>query len=219
MPTKKNTNTDTTPVVENDPVTSETTVVDETRTVPQDFGPDKGSQNIAAAWQGLYWLLGARVEDWNITEDGVYAIGLTFDASRVPDAETVINDLSLRGDKMITRDLPLVPTYFWLKGEEPARFPDPASMTAWMAKFFRGAGDGDSNRSPQYLKDAIQAYKKDQGLVTRRGRPRTKIDIEALVNVNDDVLAKVSDEEIQKLETTLARIRAAKESEPVAVSA
>lgn len=199
MATKKSTNNNT---------EMENTSVTENRTDPQDFGPDNGAHNIAAAWQGLYHLLGAQVERFDVTADGVIAVGLTFDSAKVPDVDTVVHDISYRGDKFVNRDLPLVPTYFWMNGEAPAEFEDAGEMTAWMAKFFRGAGEGDSNRSPQYVKDAISAYKTARGIAARRGRPPKKIDIETLGSIDDAILNQVPAGELEKLQETLARLLA-----------
>lgn len=206
----KPTNSDTTENVEDvTEITEVETIVSE-RTAPQDFGPDNGSHNILAAWQGLYHLLGARVERWDVTNDGVFAIGVTFLTNRIPDVDTVVRDISYRGDKFVTRDLDLVPLYFYVQGQEPAPFEDAGSMTQWMAKFFRGAGEGDNNRSPQYVKDAITAYKTDNGIASRRGRPPKKIDIENLGSVSEEVLAQVPEDELAKLQATLDRIYAHK---------
>lgn len=211
MSTKKNTNNEDTveTTVVNENTVEETTVVTDNRTEPQDFGPDSGAANIAAAWQGLVHLFDAKVDRWDVTSDGVYAIGLTFDNKKVPSTETVLHDISYRGDKVVNRDLLLVPTYFWMNGEAPAEFEDAGEMTAWMAKFFRGAGEGDTNRSPQYVKDAISAYKTARGIASRRGRPPKKIDIESLGSIDEAILAQIGSEELAKLEATLARIRAA----------
>ena len=189
------------------PTTEDTTTVD--TTTPQDFGPETGSNNILAAWQGLYHLLGARVERWDVTADGVFAIGLTFDAALVPDTDTVIKDISYRGDKFVNRSVELLPAYFDLQGQVPAVFEDAGAMTQWMAKFFRGAGEGDTNRSPQYVKDGISKNKSARGLAARRGRPPKKIEIEAIGSIDESVLAQVNHEELERLQATLARILAA----------
>jgi len=189
------------------PTTEDTTTVD--TTTPQDFGPETGSNNILAAWQGLYHLLGARVERWDVTADGVFAIGLTFDAALVPDTDTVIKDISYRGDKFVNRSVELLPAYFDLQGQVPAVFEDAGAMTQWMAKFFRGAGEGETNRSPQYVKDGISKNKTARGLASRRGRPPKKIEIEAIGSIDESVLAQVNHEELERLQATLARILAA----------
>ena len=189
------------------PTTEDTTTVD--TTTPQDFGPETGSNNILAAWQGLYHLLGARVERWDVTADGVFAIGLTFDAVLVPDTDTVIKDISYRGDKFVNRSVELLPAYFDLQGQVPAVFEDAGAMTQWMAKFFRGAGEGETNRSPQYVKDGISKNKTARGLASRRGRPPKKIEIEAIGSIDESVLSQVNHEELERLQATLARILAA----------
>jgi hypothetical protein len=187
----------------------ETTTVTDNRTEPQDFDPTNGGHNVVAAWQGLVHLFDAQVERFDVTNDGVFVVGLTFDSTRIPDTATLIHDISYRGDKFVTRDLPLVPTYDWVRGVAPAKFEDAGEMTAWMAKFFRGAGDGDNNRSPQYVKDAISAYKTAAGIASRRGRPPKKIDIETLGSIDEAILSQVPESELLKLQATLDRIRAA----------
>jgi hypothetical protein len=191
----------------NGTATSEDTTTVAT-TEPQDFGPDNGSNNVLAAWQGLYHLFGARVERWDVTSDGVFAIGLTFEADKVPNTDTVIRDISYRGDKFVNRTLELLPTYFYLNGQEPEPFEDAGAMTQWMAKFFRGAGEGDTNRSPQYVKDGIAKNKTARGLAARRGRPPKKIEIESIGSIDESILSQVNHEELARLQATLARILA-----------
>jgi hypothetical protein len=184
------------------------TTVTENRTTPQDFGPDNGGRNVVAGWQGLVNLFGAQADSLVVNADGAFANGVTFNADSIPDVETLIHDISYRGDKAVTRDLPLYPTYLWLNGETPAPFEDAGEMTLWMSKFFRGAaGENESNRSPQYVKDAITAYKTRLGISTRRGRPPTKISIENLGSIDPLLLAQVPADERAKLEATLARLR------------
>lgn len=150
------------------------------------------------------------MERWDVVAEGVVAVNLTFDASLVPDVETVIHDISYKGDKFIARTLELTPAFFYLTGQEPVAFPDAGSMTAWMAKFFRGSGEGDNNRSPQYVKDAIVAYKNRSHMSTRRGRAPKKINIESLGSLDDSILAQVDAAELSNLQATLARILSAR---------
>lgn len=195
--------------------TKETSNTEETRTEPQTFGPEQDAGNIAAAWQGLYHLLGARVERWDVTNDGVYAVNLTFDASKIPSVEQVIHDISYRNGKHINRQLDLVFLYPIVKDNaEPPAFEDAASLTEWMAQYTRdGTGDGDSNRSPQYVKDAISAYKKDRNMPSRQGRPATKLTIEyaAFGSIPPEALRKVDPDELDKFLATVQKIRAEQE--------
>jgi hypothetical protein len=192
----------------NETATTEEDTTTVTTTEPKDFGPDTGSNNILAAWQGLYHLFGARVERWDVTKDGVFAIGLTFQSDLVPDTDTVVRDISYRGDKFVNRTIELYPAYFDVQGIAPEEFEDAGAMTQWMAKFFRGAGEGETNRSPQYVKDGIAKNKTARGLAARRGRPPKKIEIESIGSIDESVLSQVNHDELARLQATLARILA-----------
>lgn len=186
--------------------TTRSTYPDYTRTTPQDFGPENDSLNIAAAWQGLYWILGARVQEWQVTPNGLFAIGLTFPTDYVPSTDEVVHDVSYHGDKHISRSLDFLPFYPVVQGEEPAKFLDANSLTLWMSKFTRSANEGESNRSPQYVKDGIARYKGENGLSTRVGRPASKFTVETIADLPADVLAKISPEDRARLAATLLGI-------------
>lgn len=190
-------------------VTNETIETTTVRTDPIDLAPDLGGNNVMCAWQGLYHLFGARVESWDISESGVWAIGLTFDGNIVADADQLIHDLNYRGEKMIQRDLLLVPAYFWLDSV-PAAFADAGSMTLWMAKFFRGAGDGTNTRSPEYVKKAISAYKNRNHMNTRKGRKPSKIAVDTIGSIDPSILEQVSSQELENLKATLEKVLASK---------
>jgi len=184
-------NTETTPVVAD----------------PKDFGPLEGGNNILAAWQGLYWLFGARAESFEITPEGVFVVGLTVNEPY--DVDKIVHDLCVRGDKTVERRLDLVPAYFYINGSDPTLFTDSNAMTLFMAQYFRGAGD-TAGRSPEYVKAAISAYKKMHGLVAKRGRPSRTIKIEALGDIDESVLANVDVTELEKLRETLERALASR---------
>ena len=164
------------------------------------------ANNILAAWRGLYHLFGARVEEWVVTQDGVFVNGLTFDADIVADPDQILDDLCFRDGKEIKRDLPLVPSYLYVNGNEPEIFADAGSMTLWMAKFFRGAGEGDSTRSPEYVKKAIAAYKNNHNMKTRKGRMPKKIEVQALGSIDPSILATIDAQELERLKTTLENV-------------
>ena len=199
----------TTPVIEDNPVDATTEATPETVAVeatapaaPIDFGPTEGGNNILAAWQGLYWLFGARADKFEVTPEGVNVIGFTVEAPY--DALQIVRDLTVRGEKIITRRVDLVPSFFYVNGEAPAEFADSNSMTQFMAQYYRGAGEVEG-RSPEYVKSAIAAFKKGHNLAVKRGRPSKTVKIEALGNIEESVLANVDLDELQKLRETLER--------------
>lgn len=164
------------------------------RTTPVTLTPVEGGNNVLAAWQGLYNLFGAQAERFDITHEGVVVVDLTFDGQYDPDR--IIYDISGRN-----RHVPLVPSWFYLQGENPEPFTDPLDMTKWMAQYFRrekGAGS-DESKSPQYVKDAIAAYKKEHNFPGRKGRKKTTVKIEELGEIEESLLAGVSVEELTKL--------------------
>lgn len=172
-------------------------------TDPQNYGPKDGGNNILAAWQGLYWLFNARVDRFDVTSDGVVAVGFSVDKQYDPDK--IVHDISTKGDKTVERRLDLIPAYFYLNGETPPLFADSNAMTQFMAQYFRGAGETEG-RSPDYVKAAIAAYKKEHGLAVRRGRPPRTIKIEALASIDPAVLATVDPEELRKFKDILIQM-------------
>jgi hypothetical protein len=198
----------TTPVIEDNPVDATTETVEATApAVPLNFGPTEGGNNILAAWQGLYWLFGARVEKFEVAPEGVNIVGFTVDEPY--NAEQIVHDLSVREDKIINRRVDLVPSFFYVNGETPAEFADSNSMTQFMAQYFRGAGEVEG-RSPDYVKSAIATFKKGHNLAVKRGRPSKTIKIEALGNLDESILANIDPTELEKLMATLERVHAAR---------
>lgn len=174
-----------------------------TRTNPVTIGPDAGGNSVLAAWRGLVHLFDAQVERFDVTSEGVFAVNLSFDAEYP--AEQIVSDLYMRGDKVVERRLDLIPTYFWAQGETPDQFVDASEMTSWMVQYFKGAGEGDGSRSPQYVKDAITAHKKETGIAAPRGRKRKILRLDALDEIKPEVLAGVNDEELERLQVTISR--------------
>lgn len=197
----KKLNESTTPVIEETPVTTET-VEATAPAVPLNFGPTEGGNNILAAWQGLYWLFGARANLSEVTPEGVNVVGFTV--AEPYDAAQIVHDLSVHGDKIVNRRVDLVPSFFYVNGEIPAEFADSGSMTLFMAQYFRGSGEVEG-RSPDYVKSAIAAFKKGHGLAAKRGRPSKTIKIEALGDLDESILANIDVTELQKLRETLER--------------
>jgi hypothetical protein len=166
-------------------------------------GPTEGGNSVLAAWQGLVHLFGAQVERFDVTPEGVVAVNLSFDAN-VPH-EQIVSDLFKRGDTVVTRRLDLIPTYFWAQGETPADFADAGEMTAWMVQYFKGAGEGDGSRSPEYVKQAIADHKKETGIAAPRGRKRKIVRLDALDDIKPESLVGVDVEELKRLQATIER--------------
>jgi len=183
----------------------ETTSMTNAWTDPKDYGPTDGGNNILSAWQGLYWLFDARVDRFDVTPDGIFAIG--FRVNTKYDADKIVHDISSKkGDKKVERRVDLVPSYFYLDGTAvPPLFADSNAMTQFMAQYARGA-EGTEGRSPDYFKAAIASYKKEHGLAIRRGRPPRTIKIEALGSIDESVLANVNVEELEKFMETVKRV-------------
>jgi hypothetical protein len=212
VPTKKNSN-ETETVQENAPVetdqetTQETAPVNntDTWTDPKDYGPDNGGNNILAAWQGLYWLFDARVDRFDVTPEGVFAIGLRVNSAY--DTDTIVHDISTRKGKLVERRLDLIPAMFHAQGVEPNKFEDSGTMTQFMAQYARGSeGEGNTTRSPEYFKIAIANYKKAQGFASKRGRPAKTIKIENLGHIDPVLLGTLDPEELQMLKDTLEKL-------------
>lgn len=168
------------------------------------LGPSEGGNTVFAAWPGLYHLFGARVERFDIEDNGIVAVNLTFNPKY--DAKTIINDIYQRGDKVVNSRLELFPGHFQLLGQEPAPFTTADACTSWMTKTFKGAEGGEGNRSPQYAKDAIAEYKTTKGFAVPRGRPRKVIRISEIGSLNESVLEDVEPQELTKLKETLDRM-------------
>lgn len=170
----------------------------EERTTPVDVGPEKGGNLVLSAWDGLYWIFDARVERFDITHDGVFAIGLTF--PKHLHTRTILRDMQSTGHTRSTR-LELIPQYFWAGGEIPEKIIDPAEATDWMIRFFRGAGEEKSTRTPEYAKKQVADYKKNTGINAPRGRKRKmlKFELENLDNLNPDALAGVPSDKLAAL--------------------
>jgi hypothetical protein len=174
-------------------------------TDPKDYGPLDGGSNILAAWQGLYWLFNARVDRFDVTPDGVFAVGFRVDSQY--DSDKIVHDISTKGDKKVERRVDLIPAINYVHDSEtvPPLFADSNAMTQFMAQYARGS-EGAEGRSPDYFKAAIANYKKEHGLAIRRGRPPRTIKIEALGSIDESVLANVNVEELEKFMETVKRV-------------
>jgi hypothetical protein len=165
--------------------------------------PSQGGNAIFWAWRFLYNVLGARKERFELGEDGITVVGLTFPEQY--DVEQVISDVYRRGDKVVNPKLSLFPGYYFLNGLDPIPYTGPQEMTADLTKIFHGAEGGDGNRSPQYAKDAIAAYKQLQGFAAPRGRPRKNVTLR-IGELNEDALRQLPAEEVENLKGALASL-------------
>ena len=161
------------------------------------------SSNVLAAWRGLEQLFGAKVESWNITPEGPIAIGFTVDDKY--DVSTILEDISSRN-----RQVPLVPSFFYINGQPSTSFSKSIEMTIWMQQYFRKVGE-DHKKSPAYVKTAIAEYKL-AGNFPRKGRPRRTIRTEQLGSLDETMLEGVSIADIEKLQGTLASVAAARKA-------
>lgn len=169
--------------------------------------PTAGGNAIIAAWRGLYNFFGARAE-FEVTPEGVRVIGLKF--SNEYENEPIVQDLVSKASPK--NRINLLPAHLYIMGQEPEPFTNAVEMTNWMVTYLKGAG-GNENRSPQYAKNAIEAYKAKNGLSVPRGRPRKTFSIENLGKLNQGILADVPAEELENL---LAAVNSAleKQSQP-----
>jgi len=186
---------------------TETTTVESVvpeRSNPITVGPDQGG-NVLAAWRGVYHLFGGQVERWDITHDGIVAVGFTVDGQYEPQA--IVNDISSR-----ERRAELIPCYFYAQGEVPAPFDNSLEMTKWMQQFFRKVSDEGKSQSPDYVKHAIASYKKANAFPAKRGRPKKVVRIEQLGSLDESLLAGVNVSELEKLQEKIAHAIANKQS-------
>lgn len=172
------------------------------RTDAMTLGPNDGGNAVFAAWRGAVNLFGAQVERFDyVPGEGVVAVGLTFNGGTP--AETLIADLSRRGDKVINRRLDFTELYPYFNGETPEPYLTSDEMTQWMVQFLKGSGDGDGSRSPQYAKDAIASYKAQHNIAAPRGRRRKLIRLDKINDIKVDSLLNVEDDELTQLRNTI----------------
>jgi hypothetical protein len=155
---------------------------------------------LAAAWRGVNQFFGGEVERWQIIppegveeyvnelalpskdreknrqkildefSDGiVVAYGFSVDSDYDP--ERILSDLGGR-----SRRLPFFPFNWYVNHDrEPEPYTDPQDMTNFVVLYMRGAVEaGTTSKAPDYAREAIQRYKAEAGIKTRRG-PRRKI--------------------------------------------
>ncbi len=177
------------------------TAAERAYTEPQNYGPDKGNA-ILAAWQGLYWLFGARAEGFRVTPEGVYVDGLTMWSDYSP--TDIVEDISRRN-----RRLDLIETYPIVQGENPPPFATSQDVTLYMVQFWKGSQGDNSSRSPQYLRKASAEFKQTVGLKAKRGPRRKIFRVDALNEIDPTAFKDV---EISEIDAFIATLKEAKAS-------
>lgn len=159
----------------------------------------EGSKALAllGAWRGIYWFFEGRVNSWetvNPSEDnpegGVIARGFTIDAAKA-DVNQLIDDISGKD-----RRVSIFPAKAYLDGAIPAPFTTAQEMTNFMVSNLKGSVEDGTAKTPAYVRTAVQDYKSDNGLKTRRGRKKSVIRLD---NVKADDLKNISPENLQEL--------------------
>lgn len=165
--------------------------------------PNQGGNAVFASWRFLYHVLGARKDRFEISDDGVTVVGLTFPT--MYNTEQIINDVYRRGDDVVNPKLALFPGYYFLSGFDPIPYTGSDEMTADLTKFFHNAPSSVDGRSPKYAKDAIANYKAVAGFAVPRGRPRKNVTIR-IGELNEEALRELPAEEIESLREVLAHM-------------
>ena len=146
---------------------------------------------LLAAWQGIYWLFGGRVDSWEVTPAGVIAHGFSVEGSYLP--EKIIEDISHKA-----RRVDFVSGYNAVLGNEPPKFNDSQEMTTYMVQNFKGSVEDGTSRTPAYVRNAASDYKAANGLKKRRGPSRKILRLDAL---DETTLQGISPELLDQLKT------------------
>lgn len=181
------------------------------RSQPINVGPDRGGNLVLQAWDGLYWIFNARVERFDVTDEGIVAVGLTFPQRF--HIRTILRDLQTAAAQKRAR-LDMIPQYFWLS-EAPEQITDPAEASAWVMQYLRVKDDEGSFTTPDYAKKAVAEYKKRANIALprgRRGRKGLQFDMESL---NIDALIGVDPNQLAALRSRIEDAMA-KQKEPEA---
>jgi hypothetical protein len=161
-----------------------------------DVGPDLAPA-LAAGYDGLFYLFGARVENWEVTPEGLFAHGYTVDEKYSDVQERVLHDIAMR-----VRRPQLMPTILWINGIEPQPFPSNQAITTFLVQFFKGSVEEGTSKVPEYARKAAEAYRASQpGTYTRKGPKPKGLAFKDISNADENVLlqAGLTLEEIQHL--------------------
>lgn len=178
------------------------------RTEPIDVAWPEAA-GVLAAWQGLYHAFGARIDGYDVADDGIVIKGLTFSGDIGVQPSTIISNVNSKG-----RRVPLFPTIQYLNGAAPAPFANAQEMTVFGVQNFRGSVEDGSTRVPKYVRDAFSRLKAEMGISGRRGpKPRT-INLKNISQLDASTLkaANVSSEDLLHL-AELAREVAASQGQ------
>lgn len=174
-----------------------------------DYAPMEGGNAILAAWQGLYHIFGARVDNFIVTPEGVFVNGFSVDPKW--DAQTIVRDIG--GTKGRNRRLELIPLYDWVMGKEPALFNDAPEMTAWLVANFKGSVDESSTKSPAYAREGIALYKKAHNIYKARGPKKRVIRLDQLSDLDESMLLNINLDELRAFKELLTIVEHKKEAQ------
>jgi len=170
------------------------------RTEPMDVAPAL-TEGLLAGWQGVYHLLGGRVESWEILpNEGIAAHGFTLDGQF--DVDTVLTDLN-----RYNRRVQLFPTIDWINGAEPAPFENPTDVQAYLTQYFKGSTGDGSTKAAKYIRDAAKVYRTANMNVNKPGPRPQALKKLASIDVNSLREIDISAEEVEKLEAIMAAVR------------
>lgn len=171
------------------------------RTEAIDVSPAE-SVGLIAAWDGVFLLLGGRVDSWEILPGvGIAAHGFTLNGQYDP--ETVLTDVN-----RFPRRVTLFPTIDWIMGNDPAPFAKPSDVQAYLTQYFKSSvGDG-STKVAKYIRDAAKAYRSSV-MGTNKPGPRPQF-LKKLAQIDVSTLHEttIDPADIEKLEAILNEVRA-----------
>jgi len=154
---------------------------------------------LIGAWDGVYTILGGRVDSWEITPDGVFAHGFTVPSQFNP--ETILTDVNRTGHRVS-----LFPAINWLNGDVPAPFATPLDVQAWMTQYFKGSAGEGSTKVAEYVRKAAKAYRSET-MGTARPGPKPKI-LKALASLDVSQLKDIDISDLDHIEDVLRAVRA-----------
>ncbi len=178
--------------------TVEETVAVSDRTEPMNVSPDQ-SIGLLAAWDGINLILGGEVEGWEVTDEGIYALGFTLPADFDP--EVILESVNRK-----ERRVSLFPAINWLNGATPAPFTTPQEVQAYLTQYFSGSTGDGSSRVAKNIRDAAKAYRKATMGVSRPG-PKPQI-LKKLASLDASQLKEASVDDLDHFEELIRQARA-----------
>ena len=177
------------------------------------FGPDNGGDVVIDAYRFLYWVFDCRVERFDVTPEGVYAVDVTMADGINP--QSVVKDMG--GGTRHPR-LDLVALYPYTQGQTPEMYEGENAgldLTRALTANFRSEENG--GRSPDYAKNRVALFKKANSLDKPRGRKPTKI-LEQVTSLDAKTLAGIDPDNLEKLLATIREAQEIRSHEPVTAS-